>query len=1205
MRTFKQKNLDHRNRANANGLALTHGNAGQTLQAVLERPATVRQAALQHSLDQSPRVQSQVQLRQSLAMRPQLVRQAKLAQTLARIDTLQPAQTVQRQTAIDEEELTHDQSQSTAAQRLVTASEHAAPPTNVAPMRKKANGTGLPGQLQAGIETLSGLSLDDVEVKYNSSEPARVNALATTQGKQIKLGPGQEQHLAHEAWHVVQQQQGRVPPTLQMNDQPVNDDASLEKEADTMGRLATETGRRVIQKMDSDSGTSLPSSHLDPSLARLAPSGPLFSATVASAPVRSLQRKAAAAGIIQRAPVNTGETLKFFDSEIPAFVTLEGFRLHREGGQLARYRIDATGQEFYFEKLTGRYFTLAFDQIDPRSLGPEVTVESGKGSDDGPPPGAGAIKEANEAITVVDLSLHCQCPLFSLQNILQPRATEQVLRGMLIRIVFPDLLQLLSEFEGSDREPSEKKASLVRSVRVLLKLVLTSPRGSASFLQWLLDVLPQISDLLIALIAPYTPESLSDLAHEDMLQNQQGLVSSTYKQALNELGSKTEGSKIPVKDRQAILLAAFQQGYNLARYLKVYKNKYKGLTEGQLVDAAISYILEHSGKRAAEFGIGNEATKGIFVSMKQLQLPPGQAELTELLHFLTGYGLSLEEISSFLGLLIRDRKRKYRGNKQSLPEAKDYLITAHRELYRPKALIISPSSFKGRNEYEGGVIDPLLLHSVERSKVKGHTLGVNPYIARHFTPAVMKFLAAHPAMYIAIYEGQVSKALADLAVQGYTEILSLSGNPVTDFRKFLARDPKSKATIFVIVGLSGQSYQREIAAHFLYYNPPINPLRIIHLRLRGEDPSRVEFEETLRSLGVVPDIVQMGNVEQVERLLREQAGIKPIRTIAAPNLYGKLYNIHGKVMISLRVEPQLYADRAGAFLRAVQELNHGQVTVIFTGTAGALDQTLQIGDLVAPPMLHQADTLQPAAIKGVINLAADYMKVHYSGEAGMITGVNVTHGAVDTILFEDQIWFEHYRRMMTIVEQEVAHLARAAAQQAQRTRLYAFFKISDVLGLQDFNANETERPEYRSKKLQGHLVLEILKQVTESGSSILIQSIDDLAVSTIKKQRNALVLKFAKKIITISNAALDVLELVHPEFVESLVEQLNSFVARSKAESIEQLMIQLSRLFQLYNLAVEHITFADDIVASSKKPSSDSKKKESKEPEDSDDDTIS
>ncbi len=104
---------------------------------------------------------------------------------------------------------------------------------------QRANRTGIPDELKAGIESLSGMSLDHVKVHYNSSQPAQVNALAYAQGGDIHVAPGQEQHLPHEAWHVVQQAQGRVKPTMQMKDGvSVNDDEGLEREADVMGARA-------------------------------------------------------------------------------------------------------------------------------------------------------------------------------------------------------------------------------------------------------------------------------------------------------------------------------------------------------------------------------------------------------------------------------------------------------------------------------------------------------------------------------------------------------------------------------------------------------------------------------------------------------------------------------------------------------------------------------------------------------------------------------------------------------------------------------------------------------------------------------------------------------------------------------------------------------------------------------------------------------
>ncbi|BAY29887.1 hypothetical protein NIES2107_17310 [Nostoc carneum NIES-2107] len=100
------------------------------------------------------------------------------------------------------------------------------------------NSASLPENLKVSIEKQSGFSMDDVRVHYNSSKPAQLQALAYTQGTDIHIAPGQEKYLPHEAWHIVQQKQGRVKPTLQAKGVQVNDDSGLEREADVMGAKA-------------------------------------------------------------------------------------------------------------------------------------------------------------------------------------------------------------------------------------------------------------------------------------------------------------------------------------------------------------------------------------------------------------------------------------------------------------------------------------------------------------------------------------------------------------------------------------------------------------------------------------------------------------------------------------------------------------------------------------------------------------------------------------------------------------------------------------------------------------------------------------------------------------------------------------------------------------------------------------------------------
>jgi hypothetical protein len=161
----------------------------------------------------------------------QMKRHPSVAQLAAPEEELQMKQAPGvAQLAAPEEELQMKQAAPATAQR---AEVSAAP----------SGSSGLPMGLRSGIESLSGLSLDGVNVHYNSSQPAQLNALAYAQGRDIHLAPGQEAHLPHEAWHVVQQAQGRVEPTMQLKDGvSINDNAGLENEADIMGEKALALG---------------------------------------------------------------------------------------------------------------------------------------------------------------------------------------------------------------------------------------------------------------------------------------------------------------------------------------------------------------------------------------------------------------------------------------------------------------------------------------------------------------------------------------------------------------------------------------------------------------------------------------------------------------------------------------------------------------------------------------------------------------------------------------------------------------------------------------------------------------------------------------------------------------------------------------------------------------------------------------------------
>jgi hypothetical protein len=182
------------------------------------RPQATTQRKLQEAADNSP------QSRQ-LNVFQQMAQNSARSTQLKTMSAMMNAPALQR---VEDEETLQAKMENSTVQREEAASA-----------AQKPNNTGLPDNLKSGIESLSGMSMDHVKVHYNSSQPAQLNAHAYAQGSEIHVAPGQEQHVPHEAWHVVQQAQGRVRPTMQMKGGvPVNDDVGLETEADVMGAKA-------------------------------------------------------------------------------------------------------------------------------------------------------------------------------------------------------------------------------------------------------------------------------------------------------------------------------------------------------------------------------------------------------------------------------------------------------------------------------------------------------------------------------------------------------------------------------------------------------------------------------------------------------------------------------------------------------------------------------------------------------------------------------------------------------------------------------------------------------------------------------------------------------------------------------------------------------------------------------------------------------
>lgn len=114
--------------------------------------------------------------------------------------------------------------------------------------KKDKNADNLPYDIQMKMESTFNEDFSNVTIHQNSYEASALNALAYTQVEEIYFAPGHfntesskgQELIGHEIAHVVQQREGRVHATSNVNGKPINDDRNLEKEADAMGKKSSE-----------------------------------------------------------------------------------------------------------------------------------------------------------------------------------------------------------------------------------------------------------------------------------------------------------------------------------------------------------------------------------------------------------------------------------------------------------------------------------------------------------------------------------------------------------------------------------------------------------------------------------------------------------------------------------------------------------------------------------------------------------------------------------------------------------------------------------------------------------------------------------------------------------------------------------------------------------------------------------------------------
>lgn len=258
-------------------------------------------------------------------------------------------------------------------------------------------GAVLPGPVQEKMEGSFGADFSDVRV-HQGAQADNLGARAFTRGSDVHFAPGEydpsssggQALIGHELTHVVQQRAGRV--ATQGKDGPINNDPSLEGEADRMGAAAARG--EPVQVAGSSAGLQRKGAEDAPIQCEKkgavpAPADPHAHAPAAAhqAPAPAQAAPAAAAAVAPQLPVKAGMSLisgvrarqaaqvALKDSDPAADARAQGLvdALHR-----AQFRATASwlaGPAWNTDKTLRHSFLVEWRKIQP-SFVPEITEDS-------------------------------------------------------------------------------------------------------------------------------------------------------------------------------------------------------------------------------------------------------------------------------------------------------------------------------------------------------------------------------------------------------------------------------------------------------------------------------------------------------------------------------------------------------------------------------------------------------------------------------------------------------------------------------------------------------------------------------------------------------------------------------------------------------------------------------------------------------------
>jgi hypothetical protein len=342
---------------------------------------------------------------------------------------------------------------------------------------------------------------------------------------------------------------------------------------------------------------------------------------------------------------------------------------------------------------------------------------------------------------------------------------------------------------------------------------------------------------------------------------------------------------------------------------------------------------------------------------------------------------------------------------------------------------------------------------IDRNEREGAALDQRWYAFRRFGEHLEQILKANQVRFYGGREAEVIQAVGD----NYASITPIEPDQDPgEIRLFTARRDSGRADV-IIIGQNGREVALKTVIRLAYLFKFMNPelkrvftggldsfLRRIKIYF-SSTPPRQEFISFFRRHGISdPDAVIVGFQGDSRAVLKE-AGIVGPELYSSDSLRVNWYpHANGQKVLLVSINGnRIFASRAGELVNAMLDAFRSPPrTLVFFGSAGAIDAAKLIGQIVAPTVVVANDYFHPERLKGKL---AHIIR----NRAAMLVPVKTAHISVESVIVETVNWAAaiNQKRIMT-VDQELYHVIDAINASPDATNIHIFvgMLITDNVG---------------------------------------------------------------------------------------------------------------------------------------------------------------